>query len=188
MKLWLKAETLARDLLLEVFSDGSIGQQVIVVGVMEGSDADKAGVIPGMKLLSISDSVRTDVTWPLGSRPSLRFVKDTVAAIAAGKDKEIQLEFTLKPVLSSAPRNAEINQVSQRINRRQERMDIDEQRNDSKVLGAAVGLFIFPAIIILAIAYFSGESTLTDSTWLRLTELFPFDRLPRSYVPKQPNQ
>ena len=158
LKLWLRAGDLPRDVLLEIFSDGGIGQQVIVVGVMEGSQADKAGIVPGMKLLAISDAVRTDVTWPLGNRPSLRFVKDTVLAIAAGagKDKEMQIEFTSRAVFTQAPRNSEVNQVSERINRRQERMDIDDQRNDSKVLGIAVGLFVGPAILILAFAYFSG--------------------------------
>ena len=46
--------------------------------------------------------------------------------------------------------------VQKRIEKRKEYMEVVEQRNDSTVLGWAVGLFLGPAVVILAVAYLSG--------------------------------
>ena len=46
--------------------------------------------------------------------------------------------------------------VQKRIEKRKEYMEVVEQRNDSSVLGWAVGLFLGPAVVILGVAYLSG--------------------------------
>lgn len=53
----LVASALKRSLLLEVLPEGK-GQAIIVVGVEEASEADKVGIVPGQKLLAISDPIR----------------------------------------------------------------------------------------------------------------------------------
>ena len=51
------ASELLRSLLLELRPEGR-GQAVVVVGVLEGSQADRTGVMPGQKILAISDPIR----------------------------------------------------------------------------------------------------------------------------------
>eukprot|EP00877_Chromochloris_zofingiensis_P007897 jgi/Chrzof1/3360/Cz12g22090.t1 len=66
------------------------GQAIVVVAVAEGSEADQAGVTPGLKLTGISDPVRDSEVWQLQDRPSLRFVRD---AMRYRVNTNIQFEF-----------------------------------------------------------------------------------------------
>mmetsp|Transcript_33110 Transcript_33110/g.98475 ORF Transcript_33110/g.98475 Transcript_33110/m.98475 type:complete len:348 (-) Transcript_33110:757-1800(-) len=170
--LTLDANPLRSSLLLQLLPEGR-GQAVVVVGVLEGSEADKVGIVPGQKVVSISDPVRPDEMWPLNDRPSLRFVKDTLAAM---RSKRVKVEFSALPLFTaadtvatsstgtisddegaSAPRQtAPKTDVQRRIERRQAYMDQVGQRNDSTFLSVAGLLFLGPAIGILAWAYFSG--------------------------------
>lgn len=112
--MFVRASDLTRSLLLEIYPEGK-GQAVVIVGVLEGSEADKvrakpadipqpcawlalrhpalpvqAGILPGQKIIAISDAIRPDTLWPLGSRASLRFVKDTFSMMR-NKDVGLQL-------------------------------------------------------------------------------------------------
>ena len=86
----LLASELLRSLLLELRPEGK-GQAVVVVGVLEDSQADRSGVLPGQKLVAISDPIRPGSMWSLGDRPSLRFVRDIFNAM---RNKDVELELT----------------------------------------------------------------------------------------------
>ncbi|GAX83782.1 hypothetical protein CEUSTIGMA_g11207.t1 [Chlamydomonas eustigma] len=98
----LKANELQRSLLLEVLPEGK-GQALIIVGVLEGSQADKAGIVPGQKILSISDPIRQGEMWSMGDRPSLRFFKDTLQAM---RNKEVAIELSKAALYSARPEQA----------------------------------------------------------------------------------
>jgi hypothetical protein len=62
----------------------------------------KAGVVPGQKLISISDPIRPDQQWSLQDRPSLRFVKDL---INANRNKDLSIEMSAKALYFEAPQS-----------------------------------------------------------------------------------
>lgn len=57
-----------------------------------------------------------------------------------------------------------VNQVQQRIDRRKAYMEIDDQRDDTKLLLGLAAAFLLPPLVILVIAYFNGY---LDSLYLQ---------------------
>jgi len=100
---YLKANELQRSLLLDVLPEGK-GQALVVVGVLEGSQADAAGIIPGQKILSISDPIRQDEMWSVGDRPSLRFFKDTLQVM---RNKDVTIELSKSALYTCRPSEAD---------------------------------------------------------------------------------
>ncbi|KAG1679169.1 hypothetical protein FOA52_000525 [Chlamydomonas sp. UWO 241] len=180
----LEASALRVSLLLELLPEGR-GQAVVVTGVLEGSEADKAGIVPGQKLLAVSDPIRPGEMWSCGDRPSLRFVKDTFTAT---RNKTIQIELSAKPLFTAAslvapppPSSSSLSSmgslssmsdgegdapatngprpksdVQKRIERRKDYMEVVDQRDDRGFVTIAALLFLGPAVAILTWAYFSG--------------------------------
>eukprot|EP00798_Chlamydomonas_sp_ICE-L_P017655 gene17655-24001_t len=94
----VEAQDKTLNLLLENLADGA-GQAVVVVGVLEDSPADKAGIVAGMKVLAVSDPVKTTDMFMMNERPSLRFVKD-----ALRMRRTLPVEIWLQPnFITAAP-------------------------------------------------------------------------------------
>jgi hypothetical protein len=76
---------------------------IIIKSVTPGSQASKAGILPGSRLLAISDPIRDNgPLWTLNDRASIRFVRDALRLRTSGtitivvtSDRVVELEKIL---------------------------------------------------------------------------------------------
>jgi len=76
---------------------------IFIKSVTPGSQASKAGILPGSRLLAISDPIRDNgPLWTLNDRASIRFVRDALRLRTSGtitivvtSDREVELEKIL---------------------------------------------------------------------------------------------
>ncbi|KAK9811321.1 hypothetical protein WJX72_001761 [[Myrmecia] bisecta] len=72
---------------------------VIVTAVANDSAAQQAGIVPGQKLLAISDPIRYTEMMKLNDAPSIRFVRE---ALRLRRAETIDLVLTSKPLVTAA--------------------------------------------------------------------------------------
>lgn len=149
---------------------------ILISAVAEGSEAFAQGLRPGQRILSVSDPIRNTEMWEVDGRTSLRYVRDALKMRRAPTLNLVVEAIDLDQVIfedgadveyapGDEPRDAEGNIIrparpltplERRIKKRQERYEIEAQRNDAPYLALVGSLFFVPALVILGVAYSTG--------------------------------